>query len=302
MQEELNQIANLALFARVVQTGNISRCARDLGMERTTVSRRLGILERRLGVELLVRSPKSVTVTSAGQLCYERCEMLLDIAKDAELVATGGSAVVNPKPIVVGVPPDVLEHFLGKLIKHFEDENPSVTVQCHPLSLWTEKDQAQLDFAIAWDVPKAAGVNVREVAAVEQYVCAAPAYLDNFSTPVMPQDIRNHSCIIDRSHGKTPTWQFSQGEDLTSVQTKQRIAVRGLLEMNASAIAGLGLCQLPTYLCGPAIEEGRLVRVLSNFECGSKALLIVSPRHGSFKPRATTLRLHIENYFQSKVV
>jgi DNA-binding transcriptional LysR family regulator len=84
MYGELKQVADLALFAKIVQTGGISKCAADLGMERTTISRRLGSLERQLGVKLLDRTPKYIAVTDAGRRCLEQCEMLLESAQNAE--------------------------------------------------------------------------------------------------------------------------------------------------------------------------------------------------------------------------
>ena len=91
MQGELKQVADLALFAKIVQTGGISRCAADLGMERTTISRRLGTLEKTLGVKLLHRSPKHIAVTEAGRRCLEHCELLLESAQIAQSLATIGA-------------------------------------------------------------------------------------------------------------------------------------------------------------------------------------------------------------------
>lgn len=98
MRGELKQVADLALFAKIVQTGGISRCAADLGMERTTISRRLGSLERSLGVRLLDRSPKHIAVTEAGRRCLEQCEQLLESARNAQSLATMGSISVMTPP------------------------------------------------------------------------------------------------------------------------------------------------------------------------------------------------------------
>jgi len=88
MQGELRQVADLALFAKIVQAGGITRCAADLGMERTTISRRLGTLEKTLGVKLLDRSPKHIAVTEAGRRCLKQCEKLLESAQNARSLAT----------------------------------------------------------------------------------------------------------------------------------------------------------------------------------------------------------------------
>lgn len=88
MYEELKQVADFALFAKIVQTGGISRCARELGMERTSVSRRLKILERNLGVKLLDRTPRIMVLTEAGRRCLKQCEKLLEASQNAYVLAT----------------------------------------------------------------------------------------------------------------------------------------------------------------------------------------------------------------------
>ena len=116
MHGELKQVADLALFAKIVQTGGITRCAADLGLERTTISRRLGSLEQTLGVKLLDRTPKHITVTDAGQRCLEQCEILLESAANAQSLATIGAIVVNNSPIVVGAPPAKAKHMRMRVL------------------------------------------------------------------------------------------------------------------------------------------------------------------------------------------
>ena len=129
MQGELRQVADLALFAKIVQTGGISRCAADLGMERTTISRRLGTLERTLGVKLLDRSPKHIAVTDAGRRCLEQCEQLLESAQNAQSLATIGSIIANTAPIIIGAPPDIIDRYLEPRLSEFEAENSGIRIE-----------------------------------------------------------------------------------------------------------------------------------------------------------------------------
>ena len=132
MQGELRQVADMALFAKIVQTGGISRCAEDLGIERTTVSRRLGALEKSLGVRLLDRSPKHLSVTDAGRRCLEQCEMLLESSRNAHSLATSGEIVASSTPLVVGAPPDIIDRYLERLLAEFEELNPGIEVERRP--------------------------------------------------------------------------------------------------------------------------------------------------------------------------
>jgi DNA-binding transcriptional LysR family regulator len=299
MQGELNQIANLALFAKIVQTGGISRCAADLGMERTTVSRRLGDLERMLGVKLLDRSPQNTAVTEAGRLCFERCELLLEVAKDAQSVATNGKVVVRAEPILVGAPPDIIEHYLGSKLTEFEVANPNATVMCHPISNWTEATASTADMTIGWERPTNSESVARKLTGVEQSVYASPEYLAKHGSPKNPQDIKNHSCIVDGPPRKNVVWKFESESESGGVLIKRRIEVSGLLEARASTLAGLGLCRLPNYLCEREKKEGRLVALLSEYKTPTRALLLICPRAGAAKPRATMLRLFLETAFEA---
>ncbi len=297
MQEELNQIANLALFAKIVQTGGISRCAADLGLERTTVSRRLGDLERMLGVRLLDRSPRCIAVTEAGKLCFERCEQLLEAAKNAQTVATSGKVAVRAEPITVGAPPDIFEHYLGSKLADFEIANPNVTILCHPISRWTETAFSTVDLMIGWEGPANSDALIRKLAGIEQSVYASPNYVEKHGAPESPQDIKNHPCIVDRSTRTNLIWKFENESETAGVLIKRRIEVSGLLESRASTMAGHGLCRLPNYLCARNVKEGRLVTVLSEYTTPTRALLLINPRAGVAKPRSTTLRIFLETAF-----
>jgi len=114
------QIANLAVFARAVQHGEISQCASDLGLERTTVSRRLGELGQHLGVIFLNRMPRRLTVIREGEACFEQCEPPLEIASKAQPVAIGKKQTKTAEPIVVGAPLDIIEIILVGLVVDFQ--------------------------------------------------------------------------------------------------------------------------------------------------------------------------------------
>ena len=176
MQGELKQVADLALFAKIVQTGGISRCAADLGMERTTISRRLGSLERALGVRLLDRTPKHIAVTDAGRRCLEQCEILLESAQNAQSLATIGAIIANKTPVVVGAPPDIIDRYLEPRLKSFEADNPGLLIDRKPVTVWTEEAIESVDIGIALAPVNIVGGWTNTIAYVRQSVFASTEY------------------------------------------------------------------------------------------------------------------------------
>jgi DNA-binding transcriptional LysR family regulator len=196
MQGELKQVADLALFAKIVQTGGISRCAADLGMERTTVSRRLGTLERALGVKLLDRTPKHITVTEAGRRCLEQCEQLLESAQNAHSLATIGEPVTNTAPIIIGAPPDIFERYLEPRLSEFEKANPGIRIERQPISIWTEELIETVDLGVALAPVIANSGWTNTIAHVCQSVYASAEYASQRNLIAAPFDLESHDCIV----------------------------------------------------------------------------------------------------------
>jgi DNA-binding transcriptional LysR family regulator len=210
MQGELRQVADLALFAKIVQTGGISRCAADLGMERTTISRRLGTLERTLGVKLLDRSPKHIAVTDAGRRCLEQCEQLLESAQNAQSLATIGSIIANTAPIIIGAPPDILDRYLEPRLSEFEAENSGIRIERRPVTIWSEEAIESVDLGITLAPLTIAGGWTNTIAYVRQSIFASTDYAAQRSPVLSPFDLEGHDCIVESCDSERISWRFER--------------------------------------------------------------------------------------------
>ncbi len=297
MQGELRQIADLALFAKIVQTGGISRCAADLGMERSTISRRLGALERTLGVKLLDRTPKHIAVTDAGRRCLEHCEQLLEAAQHAQSLALTGSLIENSAPIVVGAPPDLIDRYLEPNLVRFEAENTGVRVERQPVSVWTDEalDAVDIGFALAPVDIRAGWTNT--VAAVPQSIYASPDYAAQRCPLRSPFNIESHACIVEGSCTDRHTWRFQREDKITTVTVNARYVVSSLLEKREATLAGLGIARLPEYLCEPWLKAGKLVDLVPDMELTGRDVVLISPKQRQRKTGTAALRLHLETAF-----
>jgi DNA-binding transcriptional LysR family regulator len=297
MQGELRQVADLALFAKIVQTGGISRCALDLGLERTTVSRRLGSLERELGVKLLDRTPKHIAVTEAGRRCLEQCEQVLESASNAFSLATIGSVVANKAPIVVGAPPDIIERFLDEKLREFEAENPGLSIERRPITTWTDDAIEAVDVGIALAPVAVNAAWTNAIGHVRQSVFASTEYAAQHAAILSPFDLDAHDCIIESAAGERQTWRFESNERVTSITVTAKYVVANLLEAREAALAGLGIARLPHYLCEPYIRSGRVVDLMLDTNSAGREVIILSPRQIRRKTGTAALRMHLESAF-----
>ncbi|MDJ0710913.1 MAG: LysR family transcriptional regulator [Woeseiaceae bacterium] len=298
MHGELKQVADLALFAKIVQTGGISRCAADLGMERTTVSRRLGSLERNLGVKLLDRTPKHIAVTDAGRRCLEQCELLLESARNATSLATLGAIIANTTPIVVGAPPDIIDRFLDVPLREFEDENPGLAIERMPVTIWTDEAIEAVDIGIALAPVTISGGWSNPIGNVRQSVFASADYAERHPAVNTPFDLEMHDCIVESSDRERHSWRFGRGQKVTTVTVKSKYVVSSLLEAREATLAGLGISRIPKYLCEPYLRSGQLVDLTPDVESTGREVVVVSPRQRQRKTGTASLRMHLENTFR----
>jgi len=300
MQGELKQLADLALFAKIVQTGGISKCAADLGMERTTISRRLGSLERQLGVKLLDRTPKYIAVTEAGRRCLEQCEILLESARNAQSLATVGSVVAETSPIVIGAPVDIIDRYLESPLASYQSDNPRIKVECCPISVWTDDAVDSVDIGIALSPVNVSSGWVNTVTQLRQSVFASAEYVSDHGAIESPFDLDRHDCIVEAEDGGRYAWRFGQNEKLTTISIKPRYVVSGLLEAREATLAGLGVCRLPQYLCEPFLRSGRLVDMTPGHASAGRDVIVISPRVRQRKTGTAALRMYLEAAFRQQ--
>lgn len=302
MHGELKQVADLALFAKIVQVGGISRCAADLGMERTTVSRRLGTLERTLGVRLLDRSPKHIAVTEAGRRCLEQCEQLLESSRNARSLATIGSVITNTAPLIIGAPPGFMDRFLESQLTAFEKENAGLRIERRPITIWTEESVESVDLGITLAPLTVAGGWTNTIAYLRQSIFASADYAARNDPVLSPFDLESHDCIVENSDSDRHSWSFRRKEKVTTVTVNSKFIVSSLLEAREATLAGLGISRLPQYLCEPYLRSGHLVDLMPDMESSGRDVVVISPRQRQRKTGTAALRMYLEAAFSKKTI
>ena len=299
MHKELKYASDLVLFARIVQAGGISKCATNLGMERTTISRRLKMLEESLGTQLLIRSPKQTTTTEAGRRCFEHCVRLLEIINSVGRVAVGDADVDSETALVVGAPPDVVDGYLEDKLVDFEREHADVSIRRHLISGGSLLDLSVVDLLVTWETDAYVDGLVRKLASVKQSIYASPECAEQYGYPDAPSALRKMPCILEGAASNSYVWNFSKEGVTRQVQVHCNFVAPNVLEARESAIAGFGCCQLPDYLGEPYVRYGRLVKLLDVYRTDDRYLITATAKTSMLRPRIAALRLFLESAFES---
>jgi len=271
----IDSLHALRLFVRVAHTGSFSRAGRELGLSQPSVSRIIGDLETRLGVKLLLRTTRSITVTDAGALFLTRAREVLADIEDAEDAARGVDSLRGTlritMPIVYGT-----RNIIPRLPK-FLKAHPLLRVE---LSVADERQNLVVegtDVAIRLGPLDDSGFGARKLATVSRFLVAAPSYLAERGTPKTPADLASHDCIFGPGLFGRTTWSFTRNGAETSVDVRGRITTDSGPGVFASVLAGLGIAMTSPVMAGPEIEAGALVPVLKSYKLAPVEVYAVFP-------------------------
>lgn len=263
-------MSDMAVFVEVAQAKGVSEGARRLGLPKSTVSRRLGVLEKRLGVQLLVRSTRSVSLTDVGESYLRRCLRILADAEDADAEARQEGA--SPKgrlrvttPVYQGGAG--IEHMMTS----FLEKHPEVDLEVMVTNRYVDLVEEGFDVALRAGQLQDSALHARQLSKTFNIVVASPAYLAAHGTPKTAQDLESHLCVLREG---VQTWRAPTGE---SARVRGRLVVNDMHMLRSAAVAGLGLALLPEMMIAEDLREGRLVQVLAESMRWEVGLYLVYP-------------------------
>jgi DNA-binding transcriptional LysR family regulator len=259
-----DRLQELAVFVRAAESGSFSRAARELGLSQPSVSRIIGELETRLGVTLLLRTTRRITVTDAGATFLERCREILAEIEDAEDAARGIDSLRGmirlAIPVVYGtreVIPRLAKFLALHPLLHVE-----LSVADHRQDLVAEG----ADIAIRTGDLDDSAFGARRLQTLQTMLVATPSYLAAHGVPKTPGDLASHDCISGPGNFGRDRWSFTRNGTETSVTVRGRIHTNSGLGVFASAMAGLGIAMVSTVMAGPEVKAGTLVVLLRSYK------------------------------------
>jgi DNA-binding transcriptional LysR family regulator len=269
----LDQIASLAVFARVVEAHSFTAAAKAMRLSKSAVSARVARLEEHLGVRLLRRTTRRLSVTEAGQALYERAAMVVAAADEAAATAEGASG--EPHGLLrVTASAEFAALYLAPILAELLAAHPALTVELDASERIVDLVGEGFDVGVRlWSLTASSGSLIaRKLAPDRLVVVASPAYLARAGTPRAPADLIHHQCLRSSHIAGASEWGFrSLGAGRSSLIVSDAAVLRG------AALAGVGLALLPSSLVAQELLSGRLLAVLPGWPRRDIGLYAVHP-------------------------
>ncbi|MBW8725665.1 MAG: LysR family transcriptional regulator [Inquilinus limosus] len=269
----------MIVFAQVVDSRSFSAAAARLGLSKSAVSKQIAKLEDRLGARLLNRTTRTLSPTDAGQDFYERCLRVVREVEEAERAISHLSA--EPRGLLrLSAPASFGREYLAPLVPEMLARWPELRIEALFEDRFVDVVAEGFDLVIRITRLQDSSLVARRIASCRRVVCAAPAYLDRHGVPRVPADLLQHDCILYSYATDQNEWEFV-GPDgrLETVRVDGRLRANNAEVTLAALLAGAGLALSPDFIVGPALADGRLVPLLTEYENPFGAIYAVWPHN-----------------------
>lgn len=284
----MDKLQAMEVFVRVVETGGITRAADSLRLPKASATTLIQKLEAELGVKLLNRTTRRVSVTPDGAAYYERCLSILAQIRDTEESLSQRHATPGGR-LRVDAPTLIARSVIVPALPAFFARYPDIELELGCSERRADLIEEGIDCAIWRGELEDSSLIARRVGQLYFATCAAPAYLAAHGQPLHPDDLARHRCINHFSPrtGKIFDWVFAKGGVRIQAGLAGHVALDDENSYLAAAEAGLGIAQIPAFIVKEAMEHDRLELVLGDWFPEPVALNVVYPqnRHLSGKIR-----------------
>jgi len=282
----MDKLSSIKVFQQVARLGNFTIAAETLGISKAMASKHVSQLENQLGVRLLNRTTRHLSLTEAGTTYRERIGGILDEMEEIELAV--GKLSSEPRGTLrVMAPPSFGSFHLTRAIADYRKQYRNVSFDL----IFTERPpdivEEGLDMAIYIGALVDSSLIARQLTQSRLMICGSPDYLQEHGIPETPSALSRHNCLILSTRAQMGEWAITENGDVSSVRVTGDIRSHTGDALRIAAIKGCGLIQLPTYLIGADIKTGKLKPVLEQFEPPARPIyaIYLHRRHLSAKIR-----------------
>jgi len=283
----MDRFRELATFLAVAEEGAFNAAARRLRASPPAVTRQVTALEERLGVQLLTRTTRQVSLTEAGRRLRDDAARILDALEEAEAAAVGEQAVPSGElnltaPVMFG------RRYVAPILRDYLDAHPAVTARALFIDRNVSLQDEGLDVALRIGPLADSSMTALRVGTLRRVVVAAPAYLKRRGRPRTPDELRGHRIVFPTGVAEVPTWIFTKGSRRRTLRLAPALRIDSIEATIDAALAGWGITRVLSYQVADEIAAGKLVEILADFEDGSipVQLLHAEGRHATAKLRS----------------
>jgi DNA-binding transcriptional LysR family regulator len=264
----MDNLGDLEVFARVVTGRSMSAAARELSLSPAVISKRIRRLEERLGVRLLQRTTRQLSLTQAGQDFYTRVISILSSIEEAEAHVSSGASKVRGR-LKVSAPTSFGRMHIAPHLKRFLDANPMVSVDLMLSDAFVDIVGEGLDLAVRIADLQDTSLVARRLGVNHRVLCASPSYLAEKGVPQTVDDLQSHVLVAHN----TDHWRLEQGKEEISVKVHGPLRTNSSEVVREALLAGVGIALRSTWDVGPELKSGVLRRVLPAWSGGRRVAI-----------------------------
>lgn len=294
----MDTVDGMRTFAAVVAEGSFSRAAARLDMSPQLASKYVAQLEDRLGVRLLNRSTRQLSLTEAGRAYYERVRQVLADIDDMEN-AVGDLTTRARGTLRINAPMSFGQLHLTRAIAEYQDAQPEVEVDLTLNDRVVDIVGEGFDLAIRIGRLEESSLVARRLAPVRLVVCGAPAYFRRRGVPASPEELAEHDCLRYAYASDYDRWWFERDGRTHSVRIRGPFTANNGDALRVAALAGKGIVLQPTFIVGEDLRAGRLQTVLDDYRIAMLNVHAVYAHRQYLSAKVRTFVDFLAGYFGS---
>jgi DNA-binding transcriptional LysR family regulator len=295
----MDRLDAMRAFVHVVDTGSFSAAAHQLRMGQPAVSKAIAQLEDRLGIRLLLRSSRALTITEAGGDFYERAKRIVEDAHEAELAARGSSARLSGR-IRFSAPVTLARLHIIPRLPAFLSRHPELTIQAVLDDRRINPVEEAIDVAIRLGNQPNSTLTARRIGRCKRLVVGTPAYFRRAGVPATPDDLKDHRTVVYAGTATGTSWSFRKAGVAKTVTLRGDILMTAAEGTRESVLAGLGVAVASEWMFRPELQTGAVVSILHDWTLPHADLWAVFPTGKSASVKARAFADFVESAIRDK--
>ncbi|MFB2642946.1 LysR substrate-binding domain-containing protein [Shewanella bicestrii] len=273
----MDHFSALPIFVSVVECGSFSAAGQKLGLSKSAISKRITQLEQHLGIQLLQRTTRSLSLTDAGARYFEYIRPAVQLTQEgldaiSELQQTPKGNLRISVPMVFG------RLYIAPLIAEFLKRYPDIQLQMQMDDKTTDLISGGFDLAIRIGELPDSSLIARKIAPCLSVICASPAYLAQHGLPMVPSELTQHNCLFYSYFQDGVEWSFLSPDGMQRIQPKGNYQVNNSDAIHLACLDGLGIANLPRFIVESDLQAGRLQTILTDFPLPEHGIYAVYPQ------------------------
>lgn len=257
---------SIRIFIKVVEQGSFSKAGRLLSMAPSSVTRQIDGLEKQLGVVLLKRSTRQLTLTDEGEVFFQGANKLIIQANEL----TASIKAPNTKPqgsLSISVFESFGRIYVSPILSEFLGRYPEVNIEIELENRMIDLNRDDVDLAIRIGRPPDSNLKARKLLSNHTLICASPEYLNQYGMPTTPDDLLQHNCLALNTKRQKVFWHFRQLKIAKKVAISGNLSSSGGTPLLDAVLKGTGIVQIPNWMISNYVAEGRLIVCLPEWDC-----------------------------------